>query len=140
MINVTATGIFNKLKGNVALMTALGGVAGNGYKCYHVIAPQTAALPYISFGLITDSPLGDFDSQVTIEDSTWWFNVFSKTGSKNAGTIAKAMMAVLDNAVLTITGYNPLDCEREFIGTVIYDLETEVYQIPFRYRIRINKT
>jgi len=140
MINVTATGIFNKLKGDVALMTALGGVAGNGYKIYHVIAPQTAVLPYISFGLVTDSPLGDFDSQVTIEDSTWWFNVFSKTGSKNAGSIAKSMMTVLDNAALTITGYNALDCEREFIGSPIYDPETAVYQIPLRYRIRVNKT
>jgi len=140
MINVTATAIFNKLKANATLMTSLGGVAGNGYKLYHVIAPQTAVLPYITYGLLTDYPMGDFDSQVTIEDSTWWINVFSKTGSKDAGTISKNMHSVLDNASLTVTGYKALDCEREFIGTVLYNIETEVYQVPHRYRIRINKT
>ena len=140
MINVTATAIFNKLKGNATLMTSLGGNASNGFKIYNIIAPQKALLPYITFGLLTDTPLGDFDSQVTIEDSTWWFNVFSSTGSKNAGTIAKNMMSVLDDADLTVTGYKSLDCEREFINPPIYDPETEVYQIPLRYRIRINKT
>jgi len=139
MINAIATAIYNILKADVTLMTALGGVAGNGYKTYHVIAPQTAVLPYETFGLLSDSPLGDFDSQVTIEDTTWWLNVFSSTGSKDAGLIAGYVMAVLDNASLTVALYNPLDCEREFIGSPIYDPETGVYQIPMRYRIRVNK-
>ena len=139
MINDIAKGIYDKLKANATLTTALGGVAGNGYKIYHIIARQNVTVPYITFGLLTDIPIGDFNDPTTIENTTWWFNVFSKTGSKNAGTIAGYVMAVLDNATLTVAGYNALECLREYIGSPIYNIETQIYQIPLRYRIWINK-
>ena len=139
MINATATGIYNILKANGTLTTALGGTAGNGYKIYHIIARQNVSVPYVTFGLMTDIPVGDFDDPTTIEESTWWVNVFSKTGSKNAGDIAGYVMAVLDNAALTVAGYNALECLREYIGTQMYDPETGIYQIPLRYRIWVNK-
>lgn len=140
MINDIAKAIYDILKADGTLVTALGGAAGNGYKIYHVIARQNVAVPYITFGLLTDSPLGTFASPRAIDDTRWWFNVFSKTGSKDAGTIAGYLTAVLDNASLTVAGYTSLDCIFDFMGSVIYDPEAEIYQIPLRYKIQVDKT
>ena len=139
MINAIAKGIYDILKANGTLTTALGGTAGNGYKIYHIIARQNVTVPYVTYGIITDIPIGDFNDPFTIEDSTWWVNVFSKTGSKDAGTFAGYLMAVLDNAALTVAAYNALKCLREYIGSIMYDPETSIYQIPLRYRIQVNK-
>ncbi len=139
MINAIATAIFNILKANAPLMAAIGGNAGNGYKLYHVISPQDGAMPYISFGLLTAIPLGTFADPRAIDDTTWWFNVFSKTGSKDAGDIVALLTAVLDNASLTVAGYSALKCVYEFMGTDIYDPETEIYQVPVRYEVMVDK-
>lgn len=130
MINDIAKGIYDKLKADVTLMAAISDV-------YHVIAVQTATVPYVTFGLLTDSPIGTFISQTAIEDTTWWVNVFSDDGSKDAGDIAGYVMAVLDDASLTVAGYTALKCVREFIGSPLYDIDTNIYQIPLRYRIWI---
>lgn len=139
MINAIAKAIYNILKANGTLTTALGGTAGNGYKIYHIIARQKIATPYITFGMITDNPMGTFASPRAIDDTTWWFNVFSKTGSKDAGTITGYLTDVLDNASLTIVGYSSLKCVLDFMGSPIYHDDTETYQIPLRYRIWADK-
>ena len=137
MMNVVATGLFNIMKANGALMTAIGGVVGNGWKLYHVVAPQDASLPYITFGMLTDVPLGVFKNLTAIEDSTWWFNCFSTTGSKDVGDILKALTDVLDNASLTVAPYTSMVCAREFTGNILFDIDLNTFQIPTRYRIRI---
>jgi len=131
MINDIAKGIYDKLKADASLIAAISEV-------YHVNAVQTATLPYVTFGLLTDIPIGTFASPSAIEDTTWWVNVFSNVGSQEAGTIAGLVMAVLDNASLTIAGYTAMKCVREFIGSPTYDPEINVYQIPLRYRIWID--
>jgi len=139
MKNAIATAIYNILKANGTLTTALGGTAGNGYKIYHVIARQNITAPYITFGLMTANPLGTFTSPRAIDDTTWWFNVFSKVGSKEAGTIAGYLTAVLDNATLTVPGYSSLCCLYDYMGSDIYNPETEIFQIPLRYKIQVDK-
>ena len=124
MINAIAKAIYDELS---TVVTA-----------YHVIAPQTAALPYVTFGLSTDIPVGTFASPSAIEDTTWRVNAFSKTGSKDAGAQAALVMGALDNVALTVGGYTAMKCVREFIGSPIYDPETGVYQIPMRYRIWVD--
>lgn len=124
MINAISKGIYDKLNGVVTR--------------YHVIAPQTATFPYVTFGLVTDTPMGTFASPSAWEDTTWWVNVFSKAGSKDAGVKAALVMTALDNATLNVVGYTFMKCVREFIGSPIYDIETKIYQIPLRYRIWIN--
>ena len=132
MKNAIATAIYTILKADNTLMAAISGV-------YHVIAKQMATFPYVSFGILTGVPMGTFASPRAVDDTTWWFNVFSKTGSKDAGTIAGLLADVLDNASLTVSGYSALKCTYEFTGSDIYDPETEVYQIPLRYRIWVDK-
>ncbi len=125
MINAIALAIYTKL---AAVITT-----------YHIIVKQTATLPYATYGLITDTPIGTFASPSAIEDTTWWVNVFSSTGSKDAGIKAGLVMGALDNVVLNPVGYTALKCVREFIGSPIYDPETGVYQIPLRYRVWVDK-
>lgn len=141
MINAFMTAIYNALKGNSALMTKLGGTSANGYKCYNILAYQAATLPYIVFGLLTDVPIGVFGDLTDMEDATVYLNIFSDSGSaKEAGEILDLVKAVLDDADLTITGYaNDLWCKREFVGAVIYDMDTKVWQIPLRYRVLAEK-
>ena len=109
------------------------------YNAYHIIAPQTASLPYVTFGLETDVPMGEFGNLEAIEDLTFWVNCFSNTGQKAVGVLADLVLAVMDDATLSITGYTHLVCRREFIGTIIYDLETGIFQVPLRYRVWENK-
>ena len=102
---------------------------------YNTMAPQTAVLPYVTFGLLTDVPMGDFASPETIEDMTFYVNVFSSTSIYHAMTIVGLVNTALNNVSLSITGYTAMKCVREFIGNVLYDTENKVFQIPLRYRV-----
>jgi len=141
VVNAIVKAMYDKLKGNATLMTKLGGTAANYYKIYHVIAPQNVALPYITYGLLTDIPIATFGALDDMEDITVYLNIFSDSGSaKVAGEILDLVKAVLDDADLTITGYgNDMYCMREFVGTTVFDMEARVWQIPMRYRILAEK-
>jgi hypothetical protein len=109
-------------------------------KTYQVKAPQGSSVPYVTFGLLTESPIGTFADFEAIENLTFWVNCFSDKSTADLAEIADEVMAALDSASLTVTGYTSMKCVREFTGSVIYDLDTLIYQIPLRYRIWIDKT
>ena len=109
-------------------------------KLYAVKAPQGATVPYITFGLNTDRPIGTFESQEAIEDLTYWVNVFTSTSVAHITALTDLVLAVMDDASLTVTGYTGMKCVREFMGSIIWDLETGIYQIPIRYRLWCDKT
>jgi len=135
------TGIYNKLKADGTLTTALGGTAANGYKCYYSIAPQGTAEPYLTFGMMTDTPENFFGEVAAIEDATVYINIFSSSGSgKEAGTLFGYVDAVMNDASLTVTGYTTMKCLREYVGTTTWDPETRVFMIPTRYRVWLDKT
>ena len=138
MKNAIAKAIYDILKADPTLTGALGGNAGNGYKIYHVIARQGESVPYVTFGLLDASSIGTFANPRAIDVTVWWFNVFSKTGSKDAGTIAGYLSAVLDNANLAVAGYTAMKCVYDYMGSDIYDPDTGIFQIPLRYRIQVN--
>jgi len=110
-------------------------------KTYQIKAPQGSTVPYVCFGLETDVPIGTFASPMKIESLTFWVNCFSDKSAADVAEIADEVMAVMDNASLSIaTGHTAMKCVREFIGSVIWDAETLIYQIPFRYRVWLDKT
>lgn len=109
-------------------------------KTYNIKAPQSATVPYVTFGLETDRPMGTFESQTILEDLTYWVNVFSLTSVAHVTTLADLVLAVMDDATLTVTGYTSMKCVREFMGTVLWDMEIGIYQIPLRYRVWIDNT
>lgn len=133
MIEAFTTGFYNKLKADSALQTKLGG--GTDKKIYNTVAPQGSALPYITFGLLTDRPEGVMQNLGRREEMTFYVNVFSDTGIEHAMEIVDLVKAALDDCTLTITGYTHMVCMREYVGSVIPDTLNGIYQIPMRYLV-----
>ncbi len=109
-------------------------------KTYQVKAPQRATVPYVTFGLLTESPMGDFDSFEAVENLTFWVNCFSDKSTADLMEIADEVMDVLDSISLTVTGYTSMKCVREFISSLTWDSETGIYQVSLRYRVWLDKT
>jgi len=109
-------------------------------KCYQIKAPQNSVTPYCTFGLITESPIGTFADFEAIENLTYYVNCFTNISTADASEIADEVMAALDDITLTVIGYTSMKVVREFIGSIIWDMETGVYQIPLRYRIWLDKS
>ena len=107
-------------------------------KTYNLKAPQGSTTPYVCFGLETDRPLGTFEDLEIIEDLTFWINAFSSISVADVSEIVDEILAVMDNASLTVSGYTSMVCRREYIGTPIWDSEALVYQVPLRYRVQIS--
>ena len=134
MIEAFSTGFYNALKANSALQTKLGGSASD-YKIYNTRAPEGSAMPYVTFGMLTNVPEGTFDDLGAMEDFTFWINVFSSTGLEHISEIVDLVKTAMDDVSLTITGYTALYCMREFVGNPIFNADTKIYQIPMRYRV-----
>lgn len=134
MIEAFTTGFYDMLKADSALQTKLGG-SPTDYKIYNSVAPQEAALPYLTFGLLTDSPGGVMQNLGRREEMTFYINVFSDTSIEHAMEIADLVKAAMDDCSLTITGYTNMVCMREFVGAVIPDTLNNIYQIPMRYLV-----
>lgn len=103
---------------------------------YNTVAPQTAVVPYVTFGLLTDLPIGTFEHIAAIEDMTFYVNCFTSTSVAHAMILAGLVNTALSNVTLTITGYTAMVCRREYIGAVIYDADSKIYQIPLRFRVQ----
>lgn len=128
MLSQIMTGFFNQLKT----------YASTG--CYNVIAPASSIPPYCTFGLLTESPIGDFDDFEAIENLTFFVNCFSSTSIADVCSLADSVMDVLDSATITASGYSSMKCTREFISSPLYDLETGIYQESLRYRVWLDKS
>lgn len=109
-------------------------------KCYQVKAPQGATAPYVTFGLETERPEGTFADFEAIENLTYWVNCFSDVSTAAVAEIADEVMDALDNVTLTVTGFTSMKCEREFTGSIIWDMETGIFQVPLRYRLLLDKS
>ena len=108
-------------------------------KTYQIKAKQPDTVPYITFGLETDVPMGDFVSQVAMESLTYWVNCFSDKSAADVAGIADEVLAAMDDVTLTVSGYTPMKCVREFMSSLLWDNETDIYQISLRYRVWIDK-
>jgi len=129
MIVQILTGFYNTLKS----YTATG-------ECYNLVAPASATPPYITFGLLTETPVGDFEDFEGVEDLTFYVNCFSSTSIADVYTVADTVMGVLDGATITAMGFTGMKCTREFAGSPIWDIETGIYMTPLRYRVWMDKT
>jgi len=109
-------------------------------KTYQVKAPQGASVPYVTFGLETDVPIGTFADHEAIESLTYWVNCFDNISAAAVAEIADEVLVAVDDVTLTVTGYTSMKCQREFIGSVTWDLETGIYMIPMRFRVWLDKS
>ena len=129
MITQAITGFYNQLK----TYTSTG-------ECYNTVAPPSAVPPYITFGLLTEVPIGDFEDFEGIENLTFYVNCFSSKSIADVYSVASTVMSVMDSATLTASGYTSMKCQREYTGGPLYDLETGIYMSPMRYRVWLDKT
>jgi len=104
-------------------------------KTYQIKAKQADTVPYVTFGVETSSPIGTFEDTDAIEDSNYWVNCFSSKSPADVSEIADEVSSALKDAVLTVTGYTSMKVVRTFIGSLIWDSETDIYQIPMRFRL-----
>jgi hypothetical protein len=109
-------------------------------KTYQVKAPQGSTVPYCTFGLLTESPIGTFADFEAIENLTFWVNAFSDKSTADLAEIADEVMDSLDDKTITATGYTSMKVVREFISSPTYDSETNIYQISLRYRVWLDKS
>ena len=108
-------------------------------KTYNTISPQGSTVPYVTFGLLTESPIGTFEDFEAVENLTLWVNCFSDVSTADLAEIADEVMDSLDDKTITVTGYTSMKCLREFIGSPIWDLETNIFMASLRYRILLSK-
>ena len=109
-------------------------------KLYQVKAPQGSTVPYCTFGLLTESPIGTFADFEAIENLTFWVNVFSDKSTADLAEIADEVMDSLDDKTITVTGYSSMKVVREFISSPTWDLETGIYMQSLRFRVWLDKT
>jgi hypothetical protein len=138
LIEAFSTGFYSTLKGNSALQTKLSGSVSD-YKIYNTIAKQSATLPYIVFGVLTDTPQGVLNNLSAMEDMTFSVTIFTSTSVENCLEIADLVKTAMDDVSLTITGYTFMKCMREFTGNVNFDSDSKVYQLAMRYRVWASK-
>jgi len=108
-------------------------------KLYQIKAKQADTVPYVTFGPETDVPIGTFASQTAMESLTYWVNCFSSKSAADVAGIADEVMAAMDDVTLSVDDYTPMKCVREFIGSTIWDSETDIYMIPLRYRVWLSR-
>lgn len=109
-------------------------------KCYNTKAPQDSTVPYVTFGLLTESPIGTFADFEAIENLTFWVNCFSDKSTADLAEIADEVMDSLDDKTISVTGYTSMKVVREFISSPMWDSETKIYEISLRYRVWLDKT
>ena len=108
-------------------------------KTYQLKAKQADTVPYVTFALLTESPIGTFADFEAIENLTFWVNAFSDKGVADLAEIADEVMDSLDDKTITATGYTSMKVVREFISSPIWGSETNIYQINLRYRLWLSK-
>ncbi len=109
-------------------------------RTYQIKAKQGDTVPYVTFGLLTESPIGTFADFEAIENLTFWVNCFSNVSTVDLAEIADEVMDALDNVTLTVTGYTGMKCLREFTSSPTWDSETNIYMISLRYRVWLDKS
>lgn len=108
-------------------------------KTYQVKAPQGSTVPYVAFGLLTESPIGAFADFEAIENLTFWVNCFTDKSTADLAEILDEVMDSLDDKTITVTGYTSMKVVREFTSSPIWDLETGIYMQSLRYRVWLDK-
>jgi len=109
-------------------------------KTYQVIAPQDSTVPYVTFGLSSESPIGTFADFEAIENVTYWVNCFTDISTAGLAEIVDEVTDALDDKTITVTGYTGMKVVREFISSPIWDLDTGIFQQNLRYRIWLDKS
>ena len=124
-INAFKLGIYTKL--NVAAITDL--VTG----IFDFKAPQGTAYPYVCYWIVTDMRADTFKNWM--DELLVQIDIFSNKGSASeVGTIAKAIAGVMDEAILVVSGYTNVFCQRG-MTRILYEDDNNVWHKVMEYRV-----
>lgn len=104
------------------------------YKTHRLMAPPRATPPYVVYEMLDDRPIPVFGDPDTIEEVNMMIHVWGNS-PKNAAQCADLVINLMDGSTLTISGKTNILCQRTYVGSPIFDIESETFQIPMRYRL-----
>ncbi len=111
-----------------ATMTKLSGSAFStdvGGRIFLSQAPEGCEFPYAVFFIVSDVP--EYPGGKTIEDLMFQFSLFSTSESATEiTTMLTDLHTILDDCVLTITGYSPIYFIRGNLTTMVEDVTTPI--------------
>ncbi len=106
--------------------------------------PPKAAFPYLTVGAATEVPFDTMGptnargSQCTIQ----WKAFSAKMRDDEVYTIAGHVKRILDECVLTISGYGSTDCHFDFVPDLLQELVggVTIRQLPMIFRVYVHQT
>jgi hypothetical protein len=108
------TAIMTKFSGST-LSTYVGG------RIYLDQAPQSVVFPYVIFSIVASNPEDTFKNK--IEDTLVQFSLFSTSlAATEITTMYGYLKAILDDAILTVTGHSHIWMIRENLVTMVDDI------------------
>ena len=111
------------------LYTSIGG------RFYFYNAPPGAPLPYVIYEDISNDTEFNFTS--TFDNYRIQFSIFSSSANQGAAQILNIydyLKAVFDDCQLTVTGYQFLNCERQF-SNLRKDSDQDIWQYVVDYEV-----
>lgn len=104
--------VYSEAIGNSALSTA---VTQTGKQLtqgiFYQTAPEDAAMPYVVFNIISQTPIHDFDD--TLEDVLVQFSVFDNSeGIATVEDVKDKLLTTFDRASLTFAAKSDIGCLR----------------------------
>lgn len=109
------TALLTKFSGS-AFSTAVGG------RIFADFAPPEAELPYCVFFIVAGNPEDTFKNK--IDDTTVQFSLYSASADNSEITdIYTYLKAILDDAVLSVSGYTLIWCVRQRLATMVEEVE-----------------
>jgi hypothetical protein len=115
MLNIL-TAIKSKFSGS-ALSTSVGG------RIYYDAAPDKTPCPYVVYSIVVGVPDDNFKTD--LDDIIFQVSLFSSSGgATEIATMYNDLKTLLDDAVLTITGYTNVMTSRQNLTTMTDEVTT----------------
>ena len=125
--------IYDKLTTAGNLNTAVGG------RIYLHNSPTGSALPYLVYQHISDDT--DFNFTSTFDTFRIQCSIFSSSvgqGTSQVLSIYNYLTALMDDCTLSVTGYQFLNCERQF-ANLSKDADQDIWHYAVDYEILLRK-
>ena len=136
-IKAIRDGIYAKFVADSDLKTALGGDSAR--RLYKEKAPQNVDSPYAIYQYIVGSPDPTFTSDGEI--MTFQFSIFNKSdsplGTATIDDVIKKLLALYDDAALTISGYTSIAMTRGISGYLPPIDDIQMFTVDYELMIEL---
>jgi len=103
-----------------------------GGRIYFDRAPDRAVYPYVVYSIVSAAPQDTFTE--SLDDVLIQVSLFSSSGGgQEIATMYGYLKTLLDDAVLTVTGYTNIWTRREGMTTMVEDITTAEGTAPVKH-------